>query len=104
MAIGQTDWMINLRAVILTALTAFVALCGAPSAAQFNNSNNGTSLASYKTNMQSVITAAMPYGTVWLMVGAPSNTGQATAVLPAFIAVLEELIVTNGLPPLNAIQ
>jgi lysophospholipase L1-like esterase len=62
-----------------------------------NDSNGGTSLSSYTTNMQALITACQTTGDVVLMAGAPSNTTQATdGTLDGFIGVLQSLAISNG--------
>lgn len=71
-----------------------------------NDSNAGTALATYTTNMQAIITAAAASGDVVLMVGAPSNTTAATdGTLDRYISVLRSLSRTNaiGLIDLKAI-
>jgi len=61
-----------------------------------NDSNNGTALATYSANLQTIITAAKVSGDVLLMVGPPSNTTQATdGTLDTYIAVLNTLCATN---------
>jgi lysophospholipase L1-like esterase len=67
-----------------------------------NDSNNGTALATYLANVQLLITDGKLSGDVVLMVGAPSNTTQATdGTLDSFIAGLTALAQTNGCPLIN---
>ena len=62
-----------------------------------NDSNNGTTLSAYQTNMQAIITAAKASGDCLLVAGAPSNTTQATnGTLASFLAVNRTLAVSNG--------
>lgn len=64
-----------------------------------NDSNGGTTPATYTTNMQAVITAELLSGDVILESGIPSNTTQATnGTLAAIIAALRALAVGNKLP------
>jgi len=70
-----------------------------------NDSNAGTSLSSYTTNMQSLITEAELTGDVLLMVGPPSNTTAATnGTLNQYIAVLRQLAISNNIGLLNIAQ
>ncbi len=67
-----------------------------------NDSNNGTPLATYTANMQTLITSAQLSGDVLLMAGPPSNTPQATdGTLDTFIAALSILASTNNSPLLS---
>ena len=67
-----------------------------------NDSNNGTSLATYISNMQTLITDAKLSGDVLLVVGPPSNTTQATnGTLDQFIAALRGLAISNNVPLLD---
>jgi hypothetical protein len=67
-----------------------------------NDSNNGTALATYQSNLQTIITAAKVSGDVLLMVGPPSNTTQATnGTLDTYIAVLQGLCASNTCSLLN---
>ena len=63
-----------------------------------NDSNTpSTPIATYTTQMQAIITQALTTGDVILMVGAPSNTTQATdGTLAQYIAVLHQLAITNN--------
>ena len=62
-----------------------------------NDSNNGTTLSSYQTNMQAIITAAKASGDCLLVGGAPSNTTQAiNGTLATFLAVNRTLALSNG--------
>lgn len=68
-----------------------------------NDSNNGTALATYTTEMQTIITNLKLTGDVILVVGAPSNTAQATnGTLDTFISALVQLAITNNVPLINA--
>lgn len=57
-----------------------------------NDSNHGTAPGDYQAQMERIIDAALITGDVLLMVGAPSNTAQATdGTLDSLIAVLHRL-------------
>lgn len=67
-----------------------------------NDSNGGTALATYITQLQQIITAAQAVGDVMLMIGIPSNTTQATdGTLAGFIAAVNNLALINGCPVLD---
>jgi len=67
-----------------------------------NDSNAGTALATYSTNIQALITSAKLSGDVVLMVGPPSNTAAATnGTLDTYIGTLQNLSITNGAPLVN---
>jgi lysophospholipase L1-like esterase len=69
-----------------------------------NDSNNGTTLAAYQTNIQSIITTAKSTGDCILMVGPPSNSPQATnGTLASFVQVLYTLGATNNCLVVNTL-
>lgn len=62
-----------------------------------NDSNAPTAIASYTTDLQTIITTAKASGDVILMTGVPSNTTQATnGTLAQFVAVNQALAQSNG--------
>lgn len=62
-----------------------------------NDSNAGTALSTYTTQIQTMITAAQLSGDVILMVGPPSNTTNATnGTLDQYISALRSLAISNN--------
>lgn len=67
-----------------------------------NDSNAGTLLATYSSNIQSIITTAKLSGDVLLMVGPPSNTTPATdGTLDTYVAAVYALAASNGCSVVN---
>lgn len=67
-----------------------------------NDSNAQTALATYLANLQIITTAAKVSGDCLYMVGAPSNTTQATnGTLDQYIAVINTLAVLNNCAVIN---
>lgn len=72
---------------------------------EINDSNGGTTLSSYRTSWQSIITGAKISGDVLIGGGLPSNTSQATnGTLTMFNNVLKSLAITNNIPMFDAKQ
>lgn len=62
-----------------------------------NDSNAATALATYQTQMQAIITAAQLSGDALLMVGAPSNTANATnGTLDQYVGAVKSLALANN--------
>lgn len=62
-----------------------------------NDSNGGTPLADYQTDLEAIVDAAKQSGDVLLMVGPPSDTTQATdGTLDTYIAVLKRVAINKG--------
>lgn len=75
----------------LTALRAMAPDCTVINLT-INDSNDGTVLATYQTNLAAIITAAQESGDVVLMIGAPSGTAAATnGTLGQYVSVVYDL-------------